>query len=225
MDIEKKQDKDKAAPRKYTFQLSRVGIACVATGAMIALVWVFVFGVLVGRGYHPENSVPELARIIPGPPQTSGDDVAPQQAAPPAKVIPAEELQFPKALKDNTPPAVPAAPAAPAKATPPAPAEAKKKSAAQPAAPATATADAPGSRFAYIYQVASFRQMDQAQDMARRLKSAGLATTIESATSNGSTWYRLLVHMKGRPEDTRALKATLTEAGLGKPMLRSKNPL
>ena len=224
MDNDTRQDKGKAAPRKYTVQLTRTGIACVTTGITLALVWVFIFGVLVGRGYHPENSVPELARIIPGPASApTADAGAANQPAPSAKIISAEELQFPKTLKEEAAPTASPKPTPPATAPVPAP-KSVAPDAAKPAAAAEKDSEGNG-RFAYIYQVASFKQLDMAEEMSKRLKAAGLATDIESATSNGGSWYRVLVRMTGRPEDTRSLKDTLTGVGLGKPMLRSKKAL
>ena len=55
-------------PRTFTFQLSGAGLASVVVVGALCLVWVFILGVLVGRGYKPEAAVPELAQMMPSAP-------------------------------------------------------------------------------------------------------------------------------------------------------------
>lgn len=66
MNFEISKDEYKnGAPRRYKLELSLTGAVGLGTVTFLGLVWVFIFGVLVGRGYQPEKAVPELARIMP----------------------------------------------------------------------------------------------------------------------------------------------------------------
>jgi len=217
-------------PRRFSFSFSAAGLASVAVVAAAALAWAFVLGVLVGRGYKPEQAVPELARIMP-----QGGTEAP---APP-EVLRAEELEFyddlsrkpgeaapgatpkaaaPKATAPKAAPPAATAPGAQAKGAPAPPAKAP--------APAPAPgAEAPGQRFAYVYQVGALRDAAVASQFAARLRSMGLTTSVESAQAKGTTWHRVLVHFQGTPEQTRDLKETLAGAGVQKPIMKSKTPL
>ncbi|GAB6036297.1 SPOR domain-containing protein [Fundidesulfovibrio butyratiphilus] len=85
-------------PRTFTFQLSGAGLASVVVVAALCLVWVFILGVLVGRGYKPETAVPELAQMMPSAPAPA----TPEQKEPPTVLKP-EELQFMESLQGKKP--------------------------------------------------------------------------------------------------------------------------
>ncbi len=61
----KKDSQRGGSPRRYKFDLSLSGVIGASTVLLLGLVWVFIFGVLVGRGYQPERPVPELAALLP----------------------------------------------------------------------------------------------------------------------------------------------------------------
>jgi len=93
MNFEISKDEYKnGAPRRYKLELSLTGALGLGTVLFLGLVWVFIFGVLVGRGYQPEKAVPELARLMP-----EGQS---EPAAGP-EVIQPEELTFLNSLRDE----------------------------------------------------------------------------------------------------------------------------
>ncbi len=120
------------------------------------LIWVFIFGIMLGRGHKPEKVVPELARVMPTPQAKnatslpiatasaagrSGNQTAPASlpaatqasgalAAKPAGVLPPQDLQYHDTLKGR-----PTASPVPS-SSPPKPAATAK----QAAAPVKATA-------------------------------------------------------------------------------------
>lgn len=77
-------------PRKFSFEMTMSGIVSLAVVAILGLCWVFILGILVGRGYKPENAVPELAQIMP----TTETPAGPEKAQEPPTVLRPEELQF-----------------------------------------------------------------------------------------------------------------------------------
>ncbi|MCA1946355.1 MAG: SPOR domain-containing protein [Desulfovibrio sp.] len=78
--------------KRYKLEFSHTGLVGFVAVTLLGLVWVFIFGVLVGRGYRPETAVPELARIMPAE-QNAGKVLADQG------VLPPEELEFYDALR------------------------------------------------------------------------------------------------------------------------------
>ena len=88
-----RERKDEGEPRRFTFSLSTAGLVSLSVVTVAALAWVFILGVLVGRGYKPEQAVPQLAEIMPRPeaesPAPKGDD----------GVLRPEELEFFDAVK------------------------------------------------------------------------------------------------------------------------------
>jgi len=206
-------------PKRFTFTLSTAGVATLAVVSAMALAWIFILGVLVGRGYKPEQAVPQLAEIMPR-----------AEAPKPEGVLKAEDLQFYEALEKKpgpdeggSAPAKPKAdkPTAPAKSEDK-PAEAKPAAPAQ-AAPAAAKATTDG-QFRYVYQVASLKSADMAKEYAAKLEKLGLSTSIEQAQASGTTWHRIMVHYTGTPESTDELKALLATQGVKKPIMKSKVP-
>jgi len=141
--------KDGGGPRRWTLSLGAGGWAGVAATLALGLIWVFILGVLVGRGYRPEEAVPELAILFPKAPNaTSPDEI---------EVLRPEDLEFYEDLEKRpaqaaprrTASPVPAAPAASGATAPSAtsPGSDFKGAAASPAAqaPAVPGASKPGS--------------------------------------------------------------------------------
>ncbi|GFK95000.1 hypothetical protein NNJEOMEG_02848 [Fundidesulfovibrio magnetotacticus] len=89
----------KGGPRKFTFEFSGAGLVSVLVVTVLGIVWVFILGVLVGRGMKPEAVVPQMAQIITPTPAP-----AQQEAKDPPSVLKAEDLQFPDTLQGRKPP-------------------------------------------------------------------------------------------------------------------------
>lgn len=86
-------------PRKFTFEFTGPGLISVVVVAVLGVVWLFILGVLVGRGYKPENAVPQVAQIMPTAPPA-----AQQETQEPPTVLKPEELHFQDTLQGKKPP-------------------------------------------------------------------------------------------------------------------------
>lgn len=278
----KKNGKDAASARTMSFTVSVGKATALGILAVFVVAWAFVLGVVVGRGYRPEQAMPEIERIMPAPPaqnQTAdlgvlkpeelsymdqlsktphltpkaaqaakeakeASEKAAREAAQKAaqKTAKAKKDEVPQAAKPARPEAakpdaarpagataqkaVPATPAAtPAPAAPMKAEKSVQQVAQAPQNPKPALADAPGQRFAYVYQVAAVDTPAGAQALVAKIKSTGLFATVEPTSVNGKTWHRVLVQFRGTPEETRDMKERLSKVGLDRAIMKSKNPL
>lgn len=58
--------KDKDTGKKiFTFSLRLPELIGLTVIILVGFIWVFIFGLLVGRGYQPEEALPELKHIMP----------------------------------------------------------------------------------------------------------------------------------------------------------------
>ncbi|EFL50508.1 Sporulation domain protein [Solidesulfovibrio fructosivorans JJ]] len=92
---------ERGGPRKFSFEMSMSGLISVGIVVVLGMCWVFILGILVGRGYRPEAAVPQIAQMMP-----TTETAQPEGAKPaePPKVLKPEELQFMDGLqgKDGT---------------------------------------------------------------------------------------------------------------------------
>ncbi|WP_416112844.1 SPOR domain-containing protein [Solidesulfovibrio sp. C21] len=91
---------ERGGPRKFSFEMSMSGLISVGIVVVLGMCWVFILGILVGRGYRPEAAVPQIAQMMP----TTETAQPGGTAAEPPKVLKPEELQFMDGLqgKDGT---------------------------------------------------------------------------------------------------------------------------
>lgn len=233
-------------PRKFTLEASWGGLITLAMAFALCLVWVFIFGVLVGRGHKPERSGPEITKVLPG----SGDK--PVEIHEPQPLKP-EDLKFHEALTQDNPAGeqAKAQPEKPAekpversaekpveketakqakqetpKAPPPAAAPAVKQAPPPPPAPLP-VANAPGAdpRFRFVFQAASYNRREVAETTRQQIAAQGLSASLETADVRGTTWYRVLVTLDGTEKDAGTAMDRLAKAGVPKPLLRSKKAL
>lgn len=212
--------------RKVTITLSLPKALFSVCFSLFILVWVFIFGVMLGRGHNPEEVVPNLAKVMPSP-----TSPVPAPATDPMnEVLLPQDLKYHDTLKtaerprpapqSTSPAPEPPAPAKPQKPTTPA---AKPQPA--PAKPVvTAPRDEDQAVYNYLYQVAAFTNSAAAQTMQKKLQAGGLSARIGESKSGGTTWYRIMVSFKGKPEDTRALRTKLASHGISDIILRGKSP-
>ncbi|QJT07527.1 SPOR domain-containing protein [Oceanidesulfovibrio marinus] len=280
-ELNKKQKSEGSGGKRYKLELSTIGWVASIAVLLIGVTWVFIFGVLVGRGYRPEQTVPELARIMPSENRTNATSAN-------NEVLKAEELQFYDSLKEGAPkqaandlkPAAEAkeqtaaqakpqqqAQAAPKQAqatkaatTTPAQTAAKQQTAAaapkkndlltppEPAptnepAHAAAQAKKPQATAAkantmegagqegdqqvydYVYQIAAFADSKAAESFRTKVAGLGFKSYVMPSKGENKTWHRVLVQFRGRPEDTRELKAKLAGIGVDRTILRQKKPI
>ncbi len=227
--------KDKGGPRRFSFEISMSGVISVGIVVVLGMCWIFILGILVGRGYKPEAAVPQIAEMMP-----TTDAAQPEAAAPtePPKALKAEELQFMEGLHDKNADVVttdstqatargqntPMGAAAPAMAVPAPP---KKAAADPPAKPAASKKDKEtpkkdASKFTAVYQVASFRTKKQAEDMIKALSGKGYSPSLQEASSGNRTVFRVKIRLKGTDAE---IAERLRQTGEKGPILVSKKPL
>jgi hypothetical protein len=200
------------AKRKFTLSFTPAqGISTLA-GIGILIAWAFVLGVLLGRGYAPENHIPELARLMPKaedspPPAIIAPDV-PAQTAPEERnaILQPDDMGYRQALKGG-PPRTAAPPQAPQPAEPP--------------------AEPPKNlpTFDYVYQVAAYKAAAPCDALVDKLRKTGLNASVEKSTSaSGTKWYKTLINFRGTPDDIDLLREKLGAFQLNTLILRSKTP-
>ncbi len=217
--------------KRYTFTLSRAGLISLVVACLVGITWIFILGVLMGRGYNPEKAVPQLTKIMPQPePQKIRGK---QQAQ--GKILKPEDLDFFDKLKQKKLKSLASNVAVSSQKHPQqsaakgrklnslkvAESPQKKQKAAEKGTvlPAEDTVT-----YAYIYQVASLRDLATAQAYAQRLRKEGIKVSLEKATANGKTWNRILVHFTGSPKSTRILKEELQKHGISHVIMRARVP-
>ena len=216
-----------------TFTLPKFVFCLVVGGLLVS--WSFIFGVMLGRGYAPEENFPALAELMP-----QGTDASSANGENNGLLRP-DELAYHATLKGpETParpggapntaspspqpaPAAPQLPVSPRPAQPETPPPASRTATPAPAAaPPAATATQTGERFDYVYQVAAFKDTASAERLLTRLKSAGLNAEITNQEQNGTIWYRAMVRFRGTPDDVQSLRDALAPMGINQILMKSK---
>ena len=266
---------ERGGSRKFTFEISMSGVISVGIVVVLGMCWVFILGILVGRGYRPEAAVPQIAQMMPTAEADKPADAGP--AAAPTALKP-EELQFMEGAQDKdasvvtdstqkspadgqkasgpkshdlpdakkTPmgaakvaTAIPGLPPAPpaAKVVPPSPAKIKAEQSAskprvEPASPfekkkekdkdKDKAKDKGKGRFTASYQVASFPDKAQAENMAKELSRKGLSASVYEAKSKNRSVFRVKVQLKGTDAE---IASDLKRTGEKGPILLGKKPL
>ncbi|MDR3073819.1 MAG: SPOR domain-containing protein [Deltaproteobacteria bacterium] len=211
------------------------------------LIWAFIFGIMLGRGHNPEETIPGLAKVMPSPsapaeapPQgdagavlrprdlqyhdtLKGKDVP---AKPPAAVQPPTASPSPAPSQPAPSPTVPSPPAAQRPTPAPSPPSVPERPQSAPK-PVTAGETKAGQRqtlYNYVYQVAAFTNGAAAETLRKRLQQDGLSVKVAESVSNTTTWYRIMVAFKGTPDDTNKLRDALAAHGIRTVILREKTP-
>lgn len=206
-----KASRSGSGPRRYTFEVSLGGLITLSVAVVLGLAWVFILGVLLGRGYQPEKAVPEIAKIMPE--TTHKEAIRPEP-----EVIRPEELTFPQEVRKAPAPVAPVV-------EKPAPKPAPKAEAVTPPAPKPEPASPAEPRHRYLFQTASFVKQSAAQSFQKTMRSQGLSAFLEEAQVKGRTWYRVLVAVEGTEADASNARDILQRSGVDKPILRSKKKL
>lgn len=101
--------RENGGPRKFTLEISMSGVVSVGIVVVLGMCWVFILGILVGRGYKPETAVPQIAQMMP----TTEAKLPDGEAKAPPSVLKPEDLQFMEDVHNQ--PGADTADAAPAK--------------------------------------------------------------------------------------------------------------
>ncbi len=204
---------EKLSSRKYTISLSFSGLITSGIISIIAIGWIFAFGVIVGRGYNPEKKLPELASLLPAP---EGGEEVPKEAK---GILKPEELTFMTDLKQAQPAAgvlgkADAKPAQPA---------------AQPAnpAPAPQPAEPAEPRYDFVFQAAAYKSKESANRLRAGMESAGLRSrmTVEKDGKGRPKWYRVQMVVRGTDAEATAARQALAKLGVTDATQASKKPI
>lgn len=231
----RKPDAKKKPPGKRSYTLN-LGFSMLMTMLIVTILgacWIFMLGVMVGRGYNPDA---KIAEVVPGIAPGSRLPAAPEPAT---TALRPEELDFIPALRNKprlsvqhnaglpvnspgagnrtaplstlpNPPEIQTAGATGQIAAPPSPPP--------PAAPKAELYD-------YVYQTATFNDPEQADKLREKLEGVGVRTRLEKTPAkSGKILYKVQALLRGNEEDNKDLLASLERFRLGPPLLRSKTP-
>ncbi len=227
--------------RTFTFTFSTAGLLALLLFTIIALAWAFILGLLLGRGYKPEELIPEIAQVMPTPqPPGVTETLRPEDLNfyEQLKNIPLKDEKSEE--KDITP-----LPSQPEKQTQNTNKEEKidKKSIQKikpirnesKIQPKEAIATAPKTnkqaekktepRYSFHYQLASLKDGASAIEAQKRLQAKNFKASINKIQNNEITWYRLFVTFEGTDNELADTKAKLQKLGFGNILLIKKKPL
>ena len=201
----------KQSGKRFALTFGWSGLISTVLLVGIALVWAFIFGVIIGRGYYPETLIPALTRVVPQKEQAASARTAPPSGEP----LHADELGFFDSLTQGG-------------EEPDSGRRARREAAGPKNQPAQQQAEQEvrtGGRYEYRYQIAALKSEEQAKKVARELKAKGMDVALRMVDKDGVTWYRVQVLFTGGPSETERFKRRLEGFGLGAPFLRDKAKL
>ncbi len=213
--------------KRYRFECSRLQLGIFGCGAVIALIWMFVFGVMVGRDLPLADSEDQSLRgrwvRFMGLPQREINQPQDPGTKPeePKKYL--EELDYHKALtqKSETPTngsptqvethshkkPVSLPPSADGAARPSQKATPKENRPSDKKKDATPTTMIPGNE-SHALLVASLRSQENAQKLVQRLRAKGYDPQMETLDKPDSgRWYRVIVGSFHSREDAQRFAA------------------
>ncbi|UCF00706.1 MAG: SPOR domain-containing protein [Deltaproteobacteria bacterium] len=204
--------KRKKKKKSVRFEVSRLALTGWCFGLLLALIWMFLLGLFVGKGITPANiNFTEIKKrmmaegIWPGSGETDGQKTPPPRTTEKRKIAFKDlefyeklakkkeaQLQNPAVVK--TPPTE--KPSTTVAAKPPPPAQRRKKSSAR-QKPST-------NRF--TVQLASFKDLTNAKKFAARFRGLKHKATIREVELSGKgRWYRVQVGKLASREEATAL--------------------
>ena len=202
--------KRKKKKKLVRFEVSRLALTGWCFGLLLALLWMFLLGLFVGKGITPANiNFTEIKKrmmaegIWPGSGET-GRQESPPPSTTTKKKIPLKDLEFYEKLakKKEAQAQKPAVTKTPPKekppttvaAKPPPPTQEKKKSSVQ---------QKPSTNL-FTVQLASFKDLTSAKKFATRFRGLKHKTTIREVELPGKGhWYRVQVgKLSSREEAT-----------------------
>lgn len=210
--------KRKKKKKSVRFEVSRLALTGWCCGLLLALLWMFLLGLFVGKGITPANiNFTEIKKrmmaegIWPGSGETD-----PQESPPPStstkKKIPLKDLEFYEKLAKKkaaqtqklaiakTPPKEKPPTAVAAK--PPPPTKQREKSPEQ----------QKPSQALFTVQLASFKDLSSAKKFAGRFRGLKHKTTIREVELSGKgRWYRVQVGKLASREEATALADRLAK--------------
>jgi cell division septation protein DedD len=220
--------KSKGRKKVFRFELSRLALAGWCLGLLVALLWMFVLGVFVGKGITPANiNLAEIKKRMIDQGVWPGSDKAVQEEGSPRttntkRKIPLNDLEFYEKLaqkkrerlqestpEKTTPKDEPAA-AGEAQPKPPATPEAQPKPPAQPTTEVSKEEKPPKGSF--TVQLASFKDEKSAKKFAARFQDSKPKATVRTVDLPGKgRWYRVQVGQLSSRDEATALADRLAK--------------
>ncbi len=189
--------------------------------AMLVLAWIFILGIIVGRGYFPEQLLFSTQEEKPAQEGkivaegTAAEEIAEEQ------ILSAKDLSFHEALQLGWDSSPYEAQEESAQAVPlPAPEQDRLQDPA-----AEPDEDQEEKEFEFTFQVAAFQKQDQAELLQERLGAEDIQAFIQSVDKAENRWYRVYVSFAGTEKQSRQFKRQLQKIGVEQPLIRSKEPL
>jgi len=217
----KKQKTSTSAKKKrITVSFTWSGLFSTAVLVVLSIIWAFILGILVGRGYSPETLFPKLASLLPA--AESATEKTPESSHS-GEVLKPEELGFYETLGHNDG-------GRPAGSSTDSSRDAgstgqEPKSAGSSVSSATTRQENAAPGYRYVYQVAAFKSAEKAFALQDRLRAKGIRSEVSAVHIEERKWYRIVASFEGRPADTEGFKTELKRLGLHQPLLRSKKRL
>lgn len=207
----------KNTPRKFNFSLSLAGLLSSVVFVGLALIWSFILGVIVGRGYHPQSLVLDSQKK-----STAEKKQEKKQKIRESEVLKPEELEFYEVLSH---PEEKAARDSGAICRFSSKGEEKDSRVSSEKPEERLEKKQNVLRYLYTYQVAAFRDKKKALSLKKRINRTGLNCRLKKVHKNNKIWHRIFVTFKGRPQETRLIKEKLAHLGIENPFLKDKESL
>ena len=210
--------KRKKTKKSVRFEVSRLALTSWCFGLLLALLWMFLLGLFVGKGITPANiNFTEIKKrmmaegIWPG-----SSEMGRQESPPPSttkkKKIPLKDLEFYEKLakKKKAQLQKPAVAKIPPKEKPPTTVAAKPPPPAQQQNKSSEQQEPSTARF--TVQLASFKDLTSAKKFAARFRGLKHKATIREVELSGKgRWYRVQVGKLGSREEATALANDLAQ--------------
>jgi cell division septation protein DedD len=225
------------AAGRFTFNFSKAATAMLCLVLVMAVVWAFFMGFMVGRGQNPAQRMEQMTSMLrddnqakpetpdsardgsPGGPPAPGGEAARGSggAMPPA----ASEQKKPDAPPAFDPLNPPGGAALAAWGIRDASAGAASEQGGAKAAenPPPAVNEEP--RFDWVFQMAAFRGKADADRLRARLEKAG----YRASTARSGKMTLVLVRLRGGGAEVERLRGQARELGLGEPLSQSRQPV
>jgi cell division septation protein DedD len=239
------------AAGRFTFSFSKAAAAMLCLVLVMAVVWAFFMGFMVGRGQNPAQRMEQMTALLrddnPARPGASGSSPDGRSAGPPAASAtdaagvrnPASGGETAREGDSSMPSAAPVkkksdeAPVFDPSNSPGGAAlaawgirDASSAGAASGQSGVNAAENSPASvkeepQFNWVFQMAAFRGKADADRLQARLEKAGYRAN--QARSGKVTL--VLVRLRGGRAEVERLRGQARELGLGEPLLQSRQPV
>jgi hypothetical protein len=210
--------KSKGRKKVFRFELSRLALAGWCLGLLVALLWMFVLGVFVGKGITPANiNLAEIKKRMIDQGVWPGSDKAVEEEGSPRttntiRKIPLKDLEFyeklaqkkRERLQESTPEKTTP------KDEPAAAAEAQPKPPPQPTTEVSKEEKPPKGSF--TVQLASFKDENSAKKFAARFQDLKPKASVRTVDLPGKgRWYRVQVGQLSSRDEATALADRLAK--------------